>query len=151
MIRCIAVDDEPLALRQIEAYISKVPYLDKVALCSSASEATKLLQNESVDLMFVDINMPDISGMDFVKSLDNPPMVIFTTAYSEYAVEGFKVDAVDYLLKPFGFEDFQKSAAKAMTAVNQMVFAWISSNSVATSRQPGAFSGIPGKWFDRDE
>ncbi|MBQ3882491.1 MAG: response regulator, partial [Bacteroidales bacterium] len=78
MIRCIAVDDEPLALRQIETYISKVPYLDKVALCSSASEATKLLQNESVDLMFVDINMPDISGMDFVKSLDNPPMVIFT-------------------------------------------------------------------------
>ena len=119
MIRCIAVDDEPLALRQIETYISKVPYLDKVALCSSASEATKLLQNESVDLMFVDINMPDISGMDFVKSLDNPPMVIFTTAYSEYAVEGFKVDAVDYLLKPFGFEDFQKSAAKAKKFFDQ--------------------------------
>ncbi len=119
MIRCIAVDDEPLALRQIETYISKVPYLDKVALCSSASEATKLLQNESVDLMFVAINMPDISGMDFVKSLDNPPMVIFTTAYSEYAVEGFKVDAVDYLLKPFGFEDFQKSAAKAKKLFDQ--------------------------------
>ena len=119
MIKCIAIDDEPLALRQIDSYIAKVPYLEKVALCHSASEAAKVLSSTSVDLMFVDINMPDLTGMDFVKSLDNPPMVVFTTAYSEYALEGFKVDAIDYLLKPFGFEDFQKSAAKAKKLYDQ--------------------------------
>ena len=119
MIKCIAIDDEPLALRQIDSYIAKVPYLEKVALCHSASEAAKVLSSTAVDLMFVDINMPDLTGMDFVKSLDNPPMVVFTTAYSEYALEGFKVDAIDYLLKPFGFEDFQKSAAKAKKLYDQ--------------------------------
>jgi len=119
MIKCIAIDDEPLALRQIDSYMAKVPYLEKVALCHSASEAAKVLSSTAVDLMFVDINMPDLTGMDFVKSLDNPPMVVFTTAYSEYALEGFKVDAIDYLLKPFGFEDFQKSAAKAKKLYDQ--------------------------------
>ena len=101
MIRCIAIDDEPLALRQISSYIEKVPYLELVAACPSAVQASRVLEQESVDVLFVDINMPDLSGMDFVRSLADPPMVVFTTAYSEYAVEGFKVDAVDYLLKPF--------------------------------------------------
>jgi DNA-binding LytR/AlgR family response regulator len=113
MIRCIAIDDEPLALKQIESYIDKTPFLEKVALCDSALQGMEVLQSNQIDLMFVDINMPDLSGMDFVKTLENPPKVIFTTAYSQYAVEGFKVDALDYLLKPISYPDFLKSANKA--------------------------------------
>lgn len=113
MLRCIAIDDEPLALRQIVAYIGKVPCLELVATCRNAIEAQQLLSSESVDLIFVDINMPDLNGVDFVRSLTSRPMVIFTTAHSEYAVEGFKLDAVDYLLKPFSFADFNRAAAKA--------------------------------------
>lgn len=113
MIRCIAIDDEPLALRQIKNYIERVEKLELVALCSNAIEAQDLLKTEQVDLLFVDINMPDISGIDFVRRLTNPPMVIFTTAYSEYALEGFRLDAVDYLLKPFSFDDFSRAAEKA--------------------------------------
>ena len=110
MIRVIAIDDEPLALRQLEMYIAKVPFLSLVAVCSSAAEAKPFL--ESADAVFLDINMPDLSGMDFVKSLPNPPAVVFTTAYSEYAVEGFRVNAVDYLLKPFSLKEFQASCNK---------------------------------------
>ena len=113
MIRCIAIDDEPLALKQIESYIDKTPFLEKIAVCESALQAMQVIQEQPVDLMFVDINMPDLSGMDFVKSIDNPPRIIFTTAYSEYAVEGFRVDAVDYLLKPISYPDFLRSANKA--------------------------------------
>ena len=113
MIRCIAIDDEPLALRQIKNYIEHVEKLELVALCSNAIEAKELLKQEQVDLLFVDINMPDVSGIDFVRGLTNPPLVIFTTAYSEYALEGFRLDAVDYLLKPFSFDDFSRAAEKA--------------------------------------
>ena len=110
MIRCLAIDDEPLALQQIVAYIQKVPFLELAAQCQSAMEARSFLENETVDAIFCDINMPDLNGMDFVKSLAVPPLIVFTTAYSEYAVEGFKVNAVDYLLKPFGLQDFQRAA-----------------------------------------
>ena len=110
MIRCIAIDDEPLALQQITAYIGKVPFLELAAQCQSAIEAREFLQQETVDAIFCDINMPDLNGMDFIKSLSVPPLVVFTTAYAEYAVEGFKVNAVDYLLKPFGLQDFQRAA-----------------------------------------
>ena len=110
MIRCLAIDDEPLALQQLVAYISKVPFLELAAQCQSALEARKFLENDTVDAIFCDINMPDLNGMDFVKSLAVPPLVVFTTAYSEYAVEGFRVNAVDYLLKPFGLQDFQRAA-----------------------------------------
>ena len=113
MIRCIAIDDEPLALRQVKSYTSKIPTLELVAACSNAAEAQAVLDAESVDLLFVDINMPDINGIDFVRGLENPPMVIFTTAYSEYAIEGFRLDAVDYLLKPFAFSEFNKAVDKA--------------------------------------
>lgn len=112
MIRCIAIDDEPLALKQLESYISKVGFLELEAACNSAVDASKVLASQPVDVLFCDINMPDLDGMSFVKSLASQPMVVFTTAYSEYAVEGFKVDAVDYLLKPFGFNDFEKAALK---------------------------------------
>ncbi|MBO4672769.1 MAG: response regulator transcription factor [Bacteroidaceae bacterium] len=110
MLRCLAIDDEPLALQQLVAYISKVPFLQLAAQCQSALEARKFLEQDTVDAIFCDINMPDLNGMDFVKSLAVPPLVVFTTAYSEYAVEGFRVNAVDYLLKPFGLQDFQRAA-----------------------------------------
>ena len=110
MIRCMAIDDEPLALQQIAAYINKVPFLELVAQCQSALEARQFLEQDTVDAIFCDINMPDLNGMDFVKSLTVAPLIVFTTAYAEYAVEGFKVNAVDYLLKPFGLQDFQRAA-----------------------------------------
>ena len=112
MIRCLAIDDEPLALQQLVTYIGKVPYLELAAQCQSAIEARQYLENDTVDAIFCDINMPDLNGMDFVKSLQVPPLIVFTTAYSEYAVEGFKVNAVDYLLKPFGLQDFQRAAER---------------------------------------
>ena len=112
MIRCIAIDDEPLALQQIAAYIGKVPFLELAAQCQSAVEARQFLEQDTVDAIFCDINMPDLNGMDFVKSLTVPPLIVFTTAYAEYAVEGFKVNAVDYLLKPFGMQDFQRAALR---------------------------------------
>ena len=108
----MAIDDEPLALRQLVAYIGKVPYLELAAQCQSALEARDFLQQETVDAIFCDINMPDMDGMDFVKSLPSPPLVVFTTAYAEYAIEGFRVNAVDYLLKPFGLQDFQRAAER---------------------------------------
>lgn len=112
MIRCLAIDDEPLALRQLVNFISKVPYLHLVKACPSALEAKEVLSSEVVDAVFCDINMPDLNGMDFIKGLSFPPLVVFTTAYSEYAIDGFKVDAVDYLLKPFGLDDFRRAAEK---------------------------------------
>ena len=112
-IRCLSIDDEPLALQQIGAYIEKTPFLEAVALCQSAFDALNYLADNEVDLMFVDINMPDLNGMDFVKSLSKKPQIIFTTAYSEYAMEGFQVDALDYILKPISYAIFLKAASKA--------------------------------------
>ena len=119
MIRCLAIDDEPLALQQLVAYIHKVPFLELAAQCQSALEARSFLEHDTVDVLFCDINMPDLNGMEFVKSLAVPPLVVFTTAYSEYAVEGFKVNAVDYLLKPFGLQDFQKAAMRVKERLSE--------------------------------
>lgn len=119
MIRCIAIDDEPLALKQIEVYIKKVPFLELVALCHDAIEGIRVIEREHVDLMFVDINMPDLNGMDFVKSLSHRPYIIFTTAYSEYAVDGYKVEAVDYLLKPFSFNDLFAAVSKVKKRIDK--------------------------------
>ena len=113
MLKCIAIDDEPLALQQIAGYIRKIPDLELIATCNNAIEAQRVLATQPVELMFVDINMPDLSGVDLVRSMPAKPMVVFTTAYSEYAVEGFKLNAIDYLLKPFSFADFARSVAKA--------------------------------------
>lgn len=115
MIRCIAIDDEPLALRQIKSYIDRSEGLQLVGLCSRAAEAQAMLAQHDVDVMFVDINMPDMNGLDLVRGLENPPMIIFTTAYAEFAVEGFRLDAVDYLLKPFSYEDFFRAVGKAQS------------------------------------
>lgn len=109
---CIAIDDEPLALKQIADYIKKTPFLVLVASCHSANEAMEIMEDQAIDILFVDINMPGLNGMEFVKSLTGNHQVVFTTAYSEYAVESYKVDAADYLLKPISYSDFLKSANK---------------------------------------
>jgi DNA-binding LytR/AlgR family response regulator len=116
-IRCIAIDDEPLAVKKIAGYIQKVPFLELVAECRSASEAMSIMDETNIQLLFIDINMPDISGMEFVKSLTNKPYIVFTTAYSEYAVEGFQVEATDYLLKPITFSNFLKAANKVKNRI----------------------------------
>ena len=117
-IRCLAIDDEPLALKQIGSYIEKTPFLQVAALCRNAFDAMQYLSENKADLLFVDIDMPGLSGMDFVKSLTEKPLVIFTTAYSEYAVDGFKVDAIDYLLKPIGYTEFLRAANKAGSLID---------------------------------
>ncbi|RBL88613.1 MULTISPECIES: LytR/AlgR family response regulator transcription factor [Chitinophaga] len=116
MIKCIAVDDEPLALEILEDYIRKVPFLSLAGKFENAATALRFIQEEPVDLVFLDIKMPDITGIQFLKSLKYPPMVVFTTAYGEYALDGFNLDVVDYLLKPVPFERFLKAAAKASEA-----------------------------------
>ena len=119
MIRVLAIDDEPLALQKLVTYIQKTPFLELAAQCQSVVEARQFLENDTVDAVFCDINMPDLNGMDFVKSLAAPPLIVFTTAYSEYAVEGFKVNAVDYLLKPFGLDDFRRAANRLQERLAQ--------------------------------
>ena len=118
-IRCIAIDDEPLAVKKIAGYIQKVPFLELVAECRNAAEAMTFMDSTDVQLLFIDINMPDISGMEFVKSLTIKPYIVFTTAYSEYAVEGFQVEAVDYLLKPITFTNFLKAANKVKNLIER--------------------------------
>ena len=113
MIKAIIVDDEPLAQDVLETYIEKMPDLELVKKCGNAFEANEVLKEENIDLMFLDIQMPQLTGVEFLKSLANPPVVIFTTAYPDYAVEGFELNAIDYLLKPISLERFMKAVNKA--------------------------------------
>ncbi|RAJ02629.1 LytTR family two component transcriptional regulator [Chitinophaga skermanii] len=113
MIRCIAVDDEPLALEIIEDFVKRVPFLTLVKKFESAAHALRFLRDEQVDLIFLDIKMPDITGIEFLRSLKNPPAVILTTAFQEYAMDGYDLDVVDYLLKPIPFDRFLKAVTKA--------------------------------------
>jgi DNA-binding LytR/AlgR family response regulator len=117
-ISCIAIDDEPLAVKKISGYIQKTPFLELVAECRSAFEAMEIISNRAVQLIFIDINMPDLNGLEFVRSLAGKPYVVFTTAYSEYAVEGFQVDAADYLLKPITYVSFLKAANKVKNLID---------------------------------
>jgi DNA-binding LytR/AlgR family response regulator len=117
-IRCIIVDDEPLSQDVLKKYINDSPMLELVSICADAFEANTVLSSNDIQLMFLDINMPKLSGVRFVKTLIKPPLVIFTTAYPQYAIEGFEVDAVDYLVKPFSYERFLKSTNKAMEKTN---------------------------------
>jgi DNA-binding LytR/AlgR family response regulator len=110
----IIVDDEPLAQEVLETYVSKFPALNLIAKCSNAVEAFEVLNKNNIDLMFLDIQMPQISGIDFLKTLPNPPQVIFTTAYSEYAMDGYELNVVDYLLKPISLDRFAKAVNKAV-------------------------------------
>jgi len=112
-MRCLIVDDEPLAQQVIEEFASRVPFLTVIGKCNSAGEAAEILRNNNVDLIFLDIHMPRISGLDFISSIVNPPQFILVTAYSEYALQGFNVNATDYLMKPVPFDRFLKAVNKA--------------------------------------
>lgn len=118
MINCIAVDDEPLALDLIEDFIAKIPFLILMKKCYNAYDALEILNSERVDLIFLDIQMPEISGIQLAKSLSNNPMIIFTTAYTNYAVDGFNLNAIDYLVKPFSFDRFFTAVNKAYKLFN---------------------------------
>ncbi len=113
VLNCIIVDDEPLALDLLESYVSKTSFLHLSGCCNNAFEAIEKINNESVDLIFLDINMPELNGLEFSRTLSKKQKVIFTTAFEKYAIEGYKVDAIDYLLKPFNYEEFLKAANKA--------------------------------------
>lgn len=113
MIKTLIVDDEPLALDILESYIEKIPDLELIGRCDNAIDANEIIQKEEIDLVFLDIQMPQMTGIELVKSLTTSPKVVFTTAYSEYAVEGFELNAIDYLLKPIAFDRFLKAVNKA--------------------------------------
>ncbi len=110
---CLAIDDEPLALSIIKNFSEKIPFITKLETCSSGIEALEYIKEKPVDLIFLDINMPHISGIEFARILETPPMIIFTTAYQDYALTGFDLSAIDYLVKPFSFERFLKAVNKA--------------------------------------
>lgn len=112
-MNCLIVDDEYMARLLLEEYVRKLPSLTLIGTCENALEAFHLLKTEAVDVVFLDIQMPHLTGLEFVKTLQNKPAIVFTTAYSEHAVEGFRLDAVDYLLKPFSFERFVQAVSKA--------------------------------------
>lgn len=118
MIRCVCIDDEPLALEMMEDFIKKVPFLSLVASCNNAFEAYDVLNSNHVDLLFVDVEMPEINGVQFVQSLKNKPFIIFSTAYKKYAIEGFELDVIDFLVKPFSFDRFYKSVLKVKETYN---------------------------------
>ena len=113
-IKCVAIDDEPLALGLIESYIKKIPYLQLMGAYENPVQALMLLKEENIDLLYLDINMPDITGTEFFKSLKNPPQVIFIIAYDQYAIEGFELQALDYLLKPVPFQRFLSASDRAL-------------------------------------
>jgi two-component system LytT family response regulator len=113
MIKCLAIDDEPLALQLLADNISRIPFLELVASCDDAFVANKIMQEQSIDLIFIDIQMPGITGLQFIQSLVKKPMVIIVTAYKQYALDGFALDVVDYLMKPVSLDRFMKACNKA--------------------------------------
>ena len=115
IISCLVVDDEPVARKGMAGYVEQTPFLSLSGACKSALEANDFLRRQPVDLLFLDIQMPDLTGTEFLRSLEHPPAVIFTTAYREYAIEGFELNALDYLVKPISFQRFLKAANKALS------------------------------------
>lgn len=118
-IKCLIVDDEPLAIRLIEKHIAKIDALEVVATCTNALKAFELLNTQSIDLLFLDIKMPNITGIEFLKNLKNPPKTILTTAYRDYALEGYDLGVVDYLLKPIAFERFFKAVDRFLNETSK--------------------------------
>lgn len=112
-IRCVVTDDEPFARKGLQGYIEQIDFLELKGVCENALELNSLLKKESVDLLFLDIEMPYVTGIDFLKNITSPPKVIFTTAYEKYALQGFELEVLDYLLKPISFERFMRAANKA--------------------------------------
>ncbi len=120
MINCLIIDDEPLALDVLESYISNVPELNLIARCNNAVESVEMLHSQKIDLIFLDINMPIIDGLSFLKSLNKPPLAILTTAYPNHAIESYELDVLDYLLKPIPFERFLKAVNKAISIIKNL-------------------------------
>lgn len=131
-LRCLIVDDESIAIKGIVNYISRLDFLEVTASCSSAIEAAGLLNRMEIDLMFLDINMPHLSGMEFLESLEKAPLTIITTAYSEYALEGFRLQVVDYLMKPIAFQRFFQAATKAQSMFRSQLILQSSSEEAKT-------------------
>lgn len=136
MIRCLAIDDEPLALELLEDNISKVPFLKLIAACDNAIEAMKIMQQEPVDLLFLDIQMPGLTGLQFIQSMPEPPMIILITAYEKYALEGFNLAVTDYLVKPVSLDRFIKACNKA----NQLF-------ELKTQQKTGSANATPAYFF----
>lgn len=130
-LRTLIIDDEPIALEKLRLYVSKVPFLELAGSCNNAIDAINFLSQSEIDLIFTDINMPDLNGMELVSSLTKKPMVVFITAHSQYAVDSYKLSALDYLLKPYDFADFQRAANKAFNMASSQ-----------QTRTPGADSSI---------
>ncbi len=117
-MKCIVVDDEPIALEGIASYVQKTPFLELTSKCKNAYEALKITSEQKIDLVFLDINMPDLTGIEMVNAMENPPMIIFTTAYPDYALKGFELNVVDYILKPISYDKFLKASQKACNLFN---------------------------------
>lgn len=143
IIRCLAIDDEPIALEKLSNYIQKFPYFKLVAACSSSIEAVSVLSNQTIDVIFTDINMPDVNGLDFISSLSNCPCVVFITAYPEHAIDSYKVGAIDYLLKPYSFADFQRAAERVKIHCEKFNNTSVSGN---TQEEESIFVKIDYKW-----
>ncbi|MBR9861661.1 response regulator transcription factor [bacterium] len=120
-VRCLITDDEPLARSLVKSYVQKIPTLNLLGECGSATETAEFLKNNEVDLIFLDIQMPDLSGMSLAKTIPSSTKVIFTTAFDQYAIEGYKVNAIGYLLKPISFDEFSETVSKAMVHFKEEV------------------------------
>jgi len=139
ILKCIIADDEPIARQIVENYCAKIPYLEIVASCKNAFEVLEVLQNEPIDLLFLDINMPKLSGLSLLKTLQQKPAVIITTAYSEYAVEGFELSVTDYLLKPFSLERFLQAVSKVKNKTVIPIVIETETTSVTIEKQKSIF------------
>lgn len=139
-IRCIVVDDEPVALLKMQRYVEQIPYLELVAACDTPIEAMRVMAENEVDAIFTDINMLGMSGLDFVSTLAHCPLVVFVTAYHEYAVESYRVGAVDYIVKPYGMKDFQRAAERVRVQYELM------QQHHATHREDSLFVRADYKW-----
>lgn len=145
-IKCLIVDDESIAIKGIVNYIDKLDFLEATAYCASALEAAEILKKSEIELMFLDINLPHLSGLEFLETLDKPPLTIITTAYSEYAIEGFRLHVVDYLLKPIPFQRFFQAVSKAQTMYRSQLILKDDTKPDMYIRQGDAFIRI--EWED---